>query len=448
MDSNSNEPARIDRELLPAEAALSEERPRPEGAAPQDDAASALRCQSDTGGLSSQLKSLKGHPDYLIAGGIDWWEWSAYVNWANQSLADTAFASFDLAKNSCQSERKSDVQIHLKGFGPIRVSRFGLNRGGKRGQHFEYRLYVYGMTIGISPRSILPNQINRKQASPNFCMVQTGRDCLLMGARDGYEIGCALIDALCGEVSERKLSRVDLCLDVCNMHVGQIVALVRAQQFVSRASHVKAHDNLISELITGITAGKAPVLLNIYDKIQERLGKSDQLYLQALIDRRWHGSIPNGASRFEFQIRRPWLMENGISSPDDFFQLSGSLCEKLTHDWFRLTTEPVDRKNKHQSRATTHPLWIGVQEAFASLFGQPEGDLVPIDRDKVTPIQLARQGRGCLVNCLLQKGIEFRSYIDFVRKVADLLLSIFPSQSERDAFLKEVERRKMEFETS
>jgi hypothetical protein len=448
MDSNSNELARIDRESLPAEAALSEERPRPEGAVPQDDAASALRCHSDTGGLSSQLKSLKGYPDYLVAGGIDWWEWSAYVNWANKSLADTAFAAFELAKNSCQAERKSDVQIYLRDFGPIRVSRFGLNRGGKRGQHFEYRLYVDGMTIGISPRSILPDQINRKQTSPNFCMIQTGRDCLLVGAKDGYEKGSALIDALFGEVSDRKLSRVDLCLDVCNLSVTEMVSLVRSQQFVSRASHVKVHDNLVSGMITGITAGKAPLLLNVYDKAMERLGKVDQLYLQALIDRRWHGSTPYPAARIEYQLRRPWLMENGVSSPEDFFRLSGSLCEKLTHDWFRLTTEPVDRKNKHQSRATTHPLWIGVQDAFADLFGQPQGELVPIDRDKVTPIQLARQGRGCLVNCLLQKGIEFKTYIDFVRKVADLLLSIFPSQSERDVFLKEVERRKMEFETS
>ena len=201
-------------------------------------------------------------------------------------------------------------------------------------------------------------------------------------------------------------------------------------------------------MVTGITAGKAPLLLNIYDKVFERMGKVDQLYLQALIDRRWHGTVPHTAARVEYQIRRTWLIDNGISSPEDFFCISGSLCEKLTHDWFRLTTEPVDRKNKHQSRAATHPLWIGVQEAFAELFGAPEGELVPIERDKVTPIQLARQGRGCLLNCLLQKGIEFRDYVEFVRKVEDLLLSMFPTRGERDSFLKEVERRKMEFETS
>src|SRR5690606_4654715 len=193
---------------------------------------------------------------------------------------------------------------------------------------------------------------------------------------------------------------------------------------------------------------KAPLMLNVYNKVMERLGKADSLYLQALIDRRWHGSIPDTAARFEYQVRRPWLMENGISSPEDFFRLGGSLCEKLTHDWFRLTTEPVDRKHKHQSRAATHPVWVGVQEAFAGLFGAPEGELVPIERDKVTPIQLARQGRGCLLNCLLQKGIEFRDYKEFVRRVAYLLLSMFPTHDERDSFIKEVDRRKMEFETS
>lgn len=112
--------------------------------------------------------------------------------------------------------------------------------------------------------------------------------------------------------------------------------------------------------------------LSVYDKLMERIGKSEALYLQALVDRRWYGGHDlQSASRVEYQMHRRWLVEQGISTPDDFLRLRGSLSEKLTHDWFRLTKKHVDRRNKHQSRAATHPIWEGIQKAFATIFGQP-----------------------------------------------------------------------------
>jgi hypothetical protein len=120
----------------------------------------------------------------------------------------------------------------------------------------------------------------------------------------------------------------------------------------------------------------------------------------------------------------------------------------LTHDWFRITTEPVDRRNKHQSRAETHPIWLGVQQAFATIYGQPDRPLVPIRRDKIMATELAKQGRGCLANCLLQMNMPFATYEEFAEMCKRLLLSVPASRAQAADFMAELERRKMEFETS
>jgi hypothetical protein len=356
---------------------------------------------------------------------------------------------FAEAKSQCQQLRKPYVEVFVPDFGSVRVSRFGMNRGGERGQHFEFRLSIAGATIGLSPRSVDRREVgNRKRPSPNICLKQTGRGCLLVGAVEANERAEAFISVLGGEPIELKISRGDLCLDIVNLSAFELHDLVREGHFITDASHVRPAIDYLTNEVTGFYAGKAPLYLTVYDKVAERMGKVDQLYNRALIDRRWHGHIPRIAARIEYQLRRPWLLDKGISTPRDFLERRGSLGDTLTKDWFRITQRKVDRRNKHQSRAKTHPLWIGIQQAFEIVFGPSEGFLPPIKRNKITPIELAAQARGCLAACLLQMGVEVRNYKDFARKSGQLMLRLFPKDEERLKFLQEFDRRKMEFETT
>jgi hypothetical protein len=447
---DSTDPRRLredDKDCQQPPRADAEERTRPEGHAPQ---AAAPRCLSNTEGLSSPVQRMKGFPDYLISGGLDWFEWSAQVHWVDRHRFGPALRLFQRAKEACQAERKAYTEVHLPDFGPVRIARQGVNRGGDRGQHFEFRLRISGVTIGVSLRDVEPqlHQRTRKRRLPNFFVQQTGRDCLLVGPLQGFDMAEATVTALGGACVEKKLSRADLCLDVCNLHVEDLLQLVEAGQFITSARHVRPQVNYVTDAVSGFTAGQSPIRLVVYDKLAERLGKADHLYNQALIDRRWYGRVPEAAARVEYQIHRQWLLDQGITTPEDLLSHRGRLCQKLTYDWFRLTAEPVDRRNKHQSRAGTHLLWIGIQEGFETVFGPPEGELPPIRRDKITPTELARQARGCLANCLLQMAMPFETYGEFAEMARRVLLALPESGADAGKFMAEVERRKMEFETS
>jgi hypothetical protein len=391
---------------------------------------------------------LKGYPDYLVSGGIDYFEWCGMIDFGKSPAFEALVLEFQYAKQHCQREKRPYVEVMVPGFGPVRISRLGVNRGGERGQHFEFRLSIAGVKIGLSPRTGTSLLAGRKRQQANFYAEMKGRGCLLVGAVQGYKRTMELVVALGGEPVELKMSRGDLCIDICNLEATTLQQLVAAGHFVTLARHVHPNVDYVSEIITGFTAGKSPMRLSVYDKIQERLGKVDRLYLQGLIDRRWYGAIPQAAVRVEYQMRRRWLLEQGIATPDDFLKRCGALSAKLTHDWFRITEKPVDRANKHQSRAETHPIWKGIQAAFAGMFGEPEADLVPIRRDKIMPTELAKQARGCLVNCLLQMGMPLESYEQFAEMSRRLLLALPPSENAKLEFMVEVERRKMEFETS
>ena len=446
MDSNKLRKSREDDNdcQLRADA---EDGTGPERPAPQ---ASAPRCPGNTEGDSSHELRMEGYPEYLIAGGIDWFEWSALVDWSGPHRSDPIFVLFQKAKEKCQSDGKPYLEVFVPEFGPVRVSRIGLNRGKERGQHFEYCLQMAGMKVGVSPRNAPPvgTVKARKRPQPNFYAVQTGRECLLIGALQGYEVAEALLTALGGVPLEKKLSRGDLCLDIRDLDATQLLGLVENGHFVTRASHVRPNVNYVTGRATGFSAGQSPMYLTVYDKGAERLGKADQLYNRALVDRRWYGIIPRTACRVEYQMCRRWLVEQGIGTPEDFLNRRGALCQKLTHDWFRVTARRVDRRRKHQSRADMHPIWRGIQLGFATIFGKPEGCLTPILRDKITAMELAKQGRGCLANGLLQMDMRFETYEEFAEMCKRFLLAIPASRSEAQDFMAELERRKMEFETS
>lgn len=445
MDSNESDAARVDL------AAAAEERSRPQGHAPQaaGGAAADTGCPSNTRGHSSLLL-MKGYPTYQITGGIDWFEWWSLVHWEFSGRFELAIELFQEAKKSCQYLRTGFQEVHLPGFGPVKVRRVGFNRGGERGQHYDFSLKIPGVSIGLAPRDIDPGIKGRelKKASPNFVAKQTGRDCLLFGAVEGFEMASAFLEALGGRPIFKAISRGDLCLDVVNLNPQDLLALLRAQHFITIARSARPHVNLINQKESGFSAGQHPLYLTVYDKVLEQLGKTDGLYLQALIDRRWGGDIPKTATRIEFQMARNWFRDHGIDSPEDFLTHRGTLSEKLTHDWFRLTDIPVDRKGKHQSRAAVHPLWAGIQAGFSEIFGPSQGELTPLAREKVQPIALAQQGRGCLAACLLQMGVEFRTYGEFVRGCSEVLLGFFPRAEDRASFLKQLEKRRMEYEVS
>jgi hypothetical protein len=451
MDSNPAQFSREDdKECQYMPAAAAEEPGQPQGPGPQAaSGAAGPGCPGPTQDSSSQIIKLRDYPDCTVSGGIDWFEWTGLVDFSQSASFVSMCREFQLGKEYCQAEKRAYYQTFVPEFGPVRVRRIGVNRGGDRGQHFEYRVNVPGATYGVSPRTGDELSRGKSRQQANFYVLQTGRDCLLHGAQQGYDRALHFLTALGGSPRELKISRGDLCLDVCNLRTEDLLKLVEAGHFVTLARNVHPNINYVMDKVTGFVAGKSPIRLSVYDKIAERMGKADALYLRALIDRRWYGVTDlDAASRIEYQMSRRWLSEKGITSPQEFIAQRGTLCEELTHNWFRLTGKRVDRRNKHQSRAQTHRIWEGIQQGFLDVFGKPEGRLAPIRRDKVSPTKLSEQGRGCFANALLQMDMPFVTYGEFAEMCKRLILAMPASKAQADAFMEELGRRKMEFETS
>lgn len=214
---------------------------------------------------------------------------------------------------------------------------------------------------------------------------------------------------------------------------------------ITRAKGVHPNRDALDGIGTGFTAGKRPLRLVVYDKLAEQLPKQDKLYFQALIDRRWRGKSPKAASRIEFQVSREWFVNNGISSVNTLFEKQGTVIANLVQDWFRLTTEPVDRTNQNQSRAKTSRLWLSIGEAFDWVFGHHRSDLQPIMRERVKPIRLAQQARGCLANYLRQTGKRPQSIREFSEMGVQAILATFLSDREAEEFLANFQRQLTEW---
>ena len=135
-------------------AAAAEEPGRPQGPAPQAASGEAAPgCQGTTQDSSSQILKLQGYADCTVSGGIDWLEWTGLIDFSESASFPAIAREFQFGKEYCQLEKATYYQAFVPGFGPVRVHRIGVNRGGARGQHFEYRLTVAGATYGLSPRT-------------------------------------------------------------------------------------------------------------------------------------------------------------------------------------------------------------------------------------------------------------------------------------------------------
>lgn len=171
-------------------------------------------------------------------GGIDWFEWTGLVNFGGSASFEPIIREFQVGKEYCQSEKRPYYQAFVPEFGPVRVNRVGLNRGGARGQHFEFRLNVAGATYGLSPRSGEELSRGKKRQQANFYVLQTCRDCLLHGAQQGYERAMKFLEALGGVPKDLKISRGDLCLNIGNLSAAYLMSLVVAGHFITLARNV------------------------------------------------------------------------------------------------------------------------------------------------------------------------------------------------------------------
>jgi hypothetical protein len=218
---------------------------------------------------------------------------------------------------------------------------------------FSYRLVKGDVKLLIS---------NRKPDSnfPNTRLEIGSISCWVPGYVPTYKKIIQVIEELEGSIKKEQVSEIHLAADFIGADINSLpleqndLWITKAHQFALYYKRRK---------FTGAYVGQSNLLLRIYDKVLE-LKKAT--HKQVVFKNVWgvNHYDEHPVTRVEFQIRRPVLSDfhEFDSSLDKVEKGLASLWRYCTKDWCRLAIKPVDR-NHHQSRATTHPWWVKVQNA-------------------------------------------------------------------------------------
>ena len=314
--------------------------------------------------------------------------WHAAVDGTRLAL-EVVFPGYPALRARLQAVKDSaghKGETHSKGiehahFGPylVRVWPSGTPIG-KKGPYFAFVIEYGGIIIMIQDRAAPKNEC------PNVIVHIGGQVCLERGDLGALELAYDLIREMGGEIDQVKLSRIDFCVDMPGVGMDEFAAAANERRYVSR---LKNHRGWESDGHT-VLFGKLPLQLEVYDKLAEVRASRNSRKPALMMARRWKGVMPAQAVRVEFRLWRDKLKAFGIDTPEDFYRKRRTLIDYLCTQWFRFTTDPVDRLNT--TRAVTLPLWEQVHEAYAAWAGQPNGEVLgPVD---VTG--LLKQGHGVL----------------------------------------------------
>jgi len=184
-------------------------------------------------------------------------------------------------------------------------------------------------------------------------------------------------------------------------------------------------------------------MIRVCDKILELRGQPDK---QAVFAEKWEGMGGHEhVVRVEFQLRRNsirrLLGDGRIDTVEDYFREKAVIWAYLTREWFRLTDEPVDAKNRNQDRAKTWPVWEVVQRAMGD-------DALPARRleriGKADVSAWVAQGISCLMKAGVEWGCHIDGFMDFLRMAARMCQDW--SDGDEDKLLKLWDRFRVERE--
>ncbi len=243
------------------------------------------------------------------------------------------------------------------------------------------------------------------------------------------------------------LSRVDMYADydICGIH--DFCERFYNKSRVTRARRIGNYgevllnysSHMVGDDHTGFKIG-TDIQLRCYDKRLE-LAK-DPIKWGVFADK--YDGIPETLTRVEFQLRRNGLKgvevkgadggveDARIDDVDSYLKARDGLWRYLTCEWFRFTENPVDKENKHHSRAKTWWVWEAIQNAVSSAV---ESVRRVRRKVQVNPELLDKIGYGCIMEAATQRF----GYVESPKALAQYFWDMMKSYG-RDYFLESREK--------
>lgn len=159
-----------------------------------------------------------------------------------------------------------------------------------------------------------------------------------------------------------KLTRVDIRHDFDFFTPQQIHAAAVGGKMITRFSSYITYgtDPANVQTVQLGKRGQSSVLTRIYDKWAE--AGNSEAKKKFVRDVLCGGEEVETLTRVEFELSRDALLKHGIDSLDDLEGGVGRLCEYLTEEYLRMSSDVVDRKNT--SRAKVSKGWEQVSGSF------------------------------------------------------------------------------------
>lgn len=378
-------------------------------------------------------------PQNRQTGGEDWFEVMVYIQWDREKL-DRLSEALDAAKEAAADGSGSGWTQSLPGSkGLWQVHPHGCRLGDSvKGPIMRWRFERDGITFGMTKR------YDPHDTLPSGFVRMTGEMLIALGdARAMWSKVVEWFAELGATVTTAKLSRVDMCVDLPGVAVAEFIPALRESRYITRTkkdAEVQTTVYRTCKRETGFTMGMG-TLVRVYDKLAELKEKGGYLTKGAwMVKNRWGGSVPDKATRIEFQLRREFLtackcksvdgklVRPGIDTVDDYFEMRAALGHYLTHQWLRFCGEDFDRRQP--KRASTMPVWERVQCDMAQWTGNAAPRLYsPLKRREVSVEDLMLQCRGCMEAAAARCGL----YVEQPDDLFYFALGEFTKIIDRDA---------------
>lgn len=335
----------------------------------------------------------------LSTGGFDYLSLSCYGEYDSEYW-EQLVKTLEVAQTSAQDQNLPGVPLELIPGVEVQVTPSG------KGQGFSYakwKIKYRGIVFGICNTRNSQEVLGQSERF-NLNIEISSMPLMTLGEMNLYDEIRSIFLGLNYHPYRIVPSRVDVCVDLVDVPVSRFANAIQGKRYISRSKKWTTIEE--SDQIQTLKLGSkgAQTILRIYDKYEEC--KPDKIKYDLLVISRW-GKEPDpdlGATRVEFQIRRDNLRDlYGIRDFKDLIEKRRSLCDKLTHEFIRLTESVPDPNNS--TRSGPSKLWQTVIEAFQAWTGEEikscqKREVIGADID-----QLKRQTVGCMISLVALRGV-------------------------------------------
>jgi hypothetical protein len=240
------------------------------------------------------------------------------------------------------------------------------------------------------------------EESPN-CIVQIGALPLLQHGNltNVWNVFTEVSSNAGFRITRERASRVDLKRDTTIIDIEETVRRKNEGYIITRAkkggdwdkeNQLFLNDEEMTTIATydynyrktGLSIGKKLGICRIYDKTLEMREQKDADYCNAYIQRYGEREDDKHTTRIEYQLNRKFLSKYcikdnrfiGIDTVDDISSNLSTLWHYLTNYFFAVTDKPVDRKNRHQNRASLWEPWHTISNKDIDSFSNLEKRII------------------------------------------------------------------------